>query len=134
MPRRSMRQVPSAAGDVVAVDAAPDERPGAGPEERAQGLGISRRDHVAEDATRNAADDQARGSVAAPAIVAIVGAAIDAVVPAEPPRLVFAVVVPIVPRGVVAPLTWLEVLVIVLAPLALHRPIVIPSILVRSRR
>ena len=110
------------------VDRPPDERATTGAEDGPEGLVAAGRDHVAEHATGHGADDETRGPVVAPAVIAIVVAAVDAVVAAVPIRLLPATAA-IVPGGVVAAPN-VDAAVIVVPPVIGYRPIVMAAIVV----
>src|SRR5262245_18334940 len=73
-----------AAHHVAALDLAADQCAGAGADDGVGGLRSARRKDLAAHAVGDAAHDQARRAVVAPAVVAVVVAAIDTVVPEEP--------------------------------------------------
>src|SRR4029453_8347919 len=74
-----------------------------------------------------AANDQPRGPIVAPAVVTVVHASIDAIVPIEAAHAVLAVIAPVVPGRVIAPLTRFEMPVVVVLPLAAV-PIIIATV------
>jgi hypothetical protein len=125
-PALELRRDVSLADDVVVfIDVASDERSGARADERPEGLGASRGDDVPEHAAGDAADDQSRRPVVTTAVITIVRASIDAIVPAKPSRLPIAT--PIVTGCVVTGVSGLDAVVVVILPLAVVRT---PGILV----
>src|SRR5690348_14694292 len=91
---------PSPAHDVAVVDGATNQRSSAGADDGAERLPPTRSDDVAEHATGDAADDQARRAIVALAVVAVVRTPIDNVVSAHPSRTITAIVAPVIPRSI----------------------------------
>ena len=88
--------VASAADDVAVVDGPANQRPSASADDRAERLRSPWSDDVAEHTTTDAADDQAGRAVVAPAVIAAVGAPVDAIASAQPSRTIATIVVSVV--------------------------------------
>lgn len=90
----------SPADEVAVVDGSAEQRPGAGAENRAERLRSAGRDDVAQHAAGHTADDQPRGPIVAPAIVPVVRASVDPIVPAQATRTIPAIVADVVARRI----------------------------------
>src|SRR4051812_18868399 len=77
---------------VAVVDGAADQRTTAGAKDRTERFPAARSDDRPEHRAGHAADNQARGAVIAAAVVMVVGSAVDAIGPVQPPRRITAIV------------------------------------------